>query len=92
MRSSIARDPVDFVWIALSAVTAVSWALGAATDGSHLVTSVPTTLGVLAIALLKARGIIRYFMEVQTAPTWLRRFTDLWMVALWGSILTLYLA
>jgi hypothetical protein len=53
---------------------------------------VPITVGVLAIGLVKARLIIRHFMEVRTAPMWLRRFTDVWLIVLWGTILTIYLA
>jgi hypothetical protein len=35
--------------------------------------------------------IIRYFMEVRSAPRWLRRSTDLWLAVLWTSILVIYL-
>jgi hypothetical protein len=35
--------------------------------------------------------IIRHFMEVRTAPRWLRLSTDGWLVALWGAVLVIYL-
>ncbi len=31
-------------------------------------------------------------MEVRTAPTWLRRFTDVWLVVFWGTVLAIYLS
>jgi hypothetical protein len=43
------------------------------------------------MALIKARFIIRYFMEVRTAPSWLRMATDAWLVVLWGAVLAIYL-
>jgi len=35
--------------------------------------------------------IIRYFMEVRTAPRWLTLFTDAWLTVLWAGILAIYL-
>ncbi len=35
--------------------------------------------------------IIRYFMEVRTAPRWLKLFTDVWLTVLWAGILAIYL-
>jgi hypothetical protein len=52
--------------------------------------SVPITLSVLAIAFVKARLIIRYFMEVRTAPRWLRICTDGWLVVFFGAVPAMY--
>ena len=35
--------------------------------------------------------IIRYFMEVRTAPRWLKLATDGWLAVLWVTILAIYL-
>jgi hypothetical protein len=43
------------------------------------------------MAFIKARLIIGYFMEVRTAPAWLRVSTDAWLVVLWGALLAIYL-
>jgi hypothetical protein len=43
------------------------------------------------MALIKARLIIQYFMEVRTAPRWLRIATDGWLVVLFGGVLAIYL-
>ena len=56
-----------------------------------VVASVPITVAVLAMVFIKARLIIGYFMEVRTAPVWLRLATDAWLIVLWGTILAIYL-
>lgn len=83
---------VTVVWAFLSAVTVLSWWLGGtAHGGGQVVASTPITIGVLAIAFVKARLILQRFMEVRTAPTWLRLFTDTWLVLFWGAVLGIYL-
>jgi heme/copper-type cytochrome/quinol oxidase subunit 4 len=89
--SATAGRTTTYVWVLLSVLTLVSWWLGPARAGEGLVASVPITIAVLAMALIKARLIIRYFMEVRSAPRWLRLSTDGWLVALWGAVLVLYL-
>ncbi len=84
---------VTYVWVIVSAITIVASWLGRTTgvDG-HFVASTTVTVLVLGIALVKCRLIIRTFMEVRTAPPWLRRSTDLWLVLFWGAALALYLS
>jgi hypothetical protein len=82
---------ITYVWIILSALTVVSWFLGPARVAGPVVASVPITVAVLAMAFIKARLIMGYFMEVRTAPTWLRLSTDAWLVVLWAGILAIYL-
>jgi hypothetical protein len=90
MKTTPAR--LTIVWAFLSGVSIVSWWLGrTAHAGGHFVASVPVTLGILAIALVKCRLIIRQFMEVRSAPRWLELFTDAWLVAFWGTVLAIYL-
>ena len=78
------------MWALLSVLTVVSWLLARA-GGRHPAPSALEGLTVLAIGAVKARFIIQEFMEVRTAPPWLRRFTDGWLVVLWAAIVTLYL-
>ena len=80
-----------YVWLLLSAITVISWWLAPGHSGGHVTASVPITIAVVLIGLVKGRMIIRYFMEVRSAPRWLRRSTDLWLVVLWTSILVIYL-
>jgi len=49
------------------------------------------TVVVVALAFIKGRMIIRYFMEVRTAPRWLKATTDVWLSVLWLGILGIYL-
>lgn len=86
------RTRVTRVWLLLSAITLVSAWLGfdqtagrAGTAPSALVTA-----GVLAMAMVKARFIIRDFMDVRAAPAWLRYGTDGWLAALLAVFLILY--
>jgi hypothetical protein len=91
MRATISAR-TTYVWVGLSAITVVSWGLASARDGSHLVANTPITIGVLAIGAVKVRLIIREFMEVRQAPAWLRRFTNVWIVVLWITVLAIYFA
>ena len=83
---------VTIAWVALSAITIVSWWLapghGASTPA---VASVPITVAVVLLGFVKGRLIIRYFMELRRAPRWLRLSTDAWLTVLWVAILAIYL-
>ena len=98
VEGSSARSPllsgtriVTSVWVILSAMTVVSWLLGPGHTRGSLVASVPITVAVLTLGLIKSRLIIRYFMEVRTAPMWLRIATDVWLIVFWGTVLGSYL-
>jgi hypothetical protein len=80
------------VWVFLSGITILSWLLGrTAHDGGSVTANTPVTIGVLAIGCVKARLILQSFMEVRTAPRWLRLVTDTWLVVFWGAVLGIYL-
>lgn len=78
-------------WLALCAVTVISWWLAPGHAGGSATASVPLTVTAVTLAVIKGRVIARSFMEVRFAPAWLRRATDAWLVTLWASILTIYL-
>jgi hypothetical protein len=82
---------VTRVWILLCAITVVSWWLAPGHSGATAVASVPITLAVVSLGFIKGRLIIRYFMEIRTAPRWLKVSTDAWLTALWVAILGIYL-
>ncbi len=82
---------ITLVWLALSAITVVSWWLAPGHSGGHGSASVPITVAAIVLGLVKCRLIIRYFMEVRTAPKWLRHSTDAWLVTLWAAVLAIYL-
>lgn len=83
--------PITIAWIALCAITITSWWLAPAHSGVAAVASVPITVAVVLLGAVKSRLIIRYFMEVRTAPRWLRLATDGWLIALWAGVLAIYL-
>ena len=83
---------LTYILLILCACTILSWWLGGPErDRGHVAADTLITICVMAIGLFKAWLIIRQFMEVRTAPRWLRVFTDVWLVAFWGAVLGLYL-
>ncbi|MGH3958166.1 cytochrome C oxidase subunit IV family protein [Mycobacterium sp.] len=88
---STASARLTFVWLILSAITVVAWWLGPGHARAAMAADVSITVAVLAMALVKVRLVIQHFMEVRTAPRWLRLFTDIWIVVLWGAVMAIYL-
>jgi hypothetical protein len=87
-----AARTTTYAWIILSAITIVSWFLAPARgQGAPAVPSVGITVAVIVLAVIKGRMIIRYFMEVRTAPRWLKLTTDAWLAVLWAGVLAIYL-
>lgn len=82
---------VIYVWLALSVLTMLSWWAGPVRAGGSLEPHTMITVFVIALAVIKCRLILQYFMEVRSAPAWLKWATDAWLVALWGGVLALYL-
>jgi Prokaryotic Cytochrome C oxidase subunit IV len=78
-------------WIMLCAITIGTWWLSPSHSAMAAVASVPITVAVVVLGMIKSRLIISYFMEVRTAPRWLRLATDGWVVVLWLGILVIYL-
>ncbi|MDA2893759.1 cytochrome C oxidase subunit IV family protein [Mycolicibacterium sp. BiH015] len=88
-----ARDnrAITVVWLALTAITVVSWWLAPGHSGGHGGASIPITVAAIVLGFVKCRLIVGYFMEVRTAPKWLRHSTDAWLVTLWTAVLVIYL-
>jgi Prokaryotic Cytochrome C oxidase subunit IV len=78
------------VWALLVGVTLLSWQIGANHGHGVFVRTPAITFGVLAIAALKARIIIRRFMEASDAPALLRRLTDGWLLLATGALVVVY--
>jgi Prokaryotic Cytochrome C oxidase subunit IV len=63
-----AADTTTYAWIILSANTILSWwPAPSHARGAGAVASAPIT-AVILLGFIKGRMIIRYFMEVRTAP------------------------
>ena len=74
------RNPLCYVWAILSAITVASWWLSQ--GGAEFKISPVVTVTVLLIAGFKVQLVVRYFMEVKTAPTWLKYTMNAWLLIL----------
>ncbi len=69
------RTDDHLAWIILSAITILSWWLAPGhARGAPAVASAPITVAVILLGFIKGHMIIRYFVEVRTAPRWLKLF------------------
>jgi heme/copper-type cytochrome/quinol oxidase subunit 4 len=81
------RKPVSIVWAALILATCAStWLLS-----KNSVTPEVATAGIMLVAAVKVRFVIRHFMEVRRAPPALRFVCDGWLLAVTVLIVTVYL-
>ena len=85
------RNPLTIVWALLSAVTIASWLTARDGGATHQI-NVTVTVVVLLLAGLKAQLVIWHFMEVRTAPRWLKVVTSAWVVGLFTLLLGSYFA
>ena len=86
MRTYI-RNPLTYAWMFLTLITIISWWIGHTYDRDYHTDAV-VTVCVLLIAAMKTLLVIRYFMEVRVAPSWLKMCT----YGLVGVTFTLMLA
>jgi hypothetical protein len=82
---------ITLAWLVLCVITIVSWWLSPAHSAAPAAPSLAITVAVIVLGLIKSRLIIRHFMEVRTAPRWLRVATDGWLLVLWTAVLVIYL-
>ena len=85
------RHGITLAWIVLCVIIIGSWWLSPAHSFETAVRSVPITVAVIFLGFIKCRLIIRYFMEVRTAPRWLQWATDGWLLVLWAGVIAIYL-
>jgi caa(3)-type oxidase subunit IV len=90
-QTDTATRAITYAWLVLTSITIVSWWLAPGHSGGVAVPNVAITVAVVALGFIKGSLIIRYFMEVRTAPRWLRLATDAWLAVLWLGILAIYL-
>jgi hypothetical protein len=84
------RSTLTYVWLLLSAFTIIVWWLGTQSSTSSLEVSAISAVVVVLIACVKSRLVIRNFMEVSRAPTWLRVTCDSWLALTFGMIVSFY--
>lgn len=78
------------VWVGLVVVTAISYFAGVSGASSLQVNAGVTTI-VLVIAAVKARFILREFMEVNHASPALKKISDAWVLLTFLSLIGFYL-
>jgi Prokaryotic Cytochrome C oxidase subunit IV len=81
------RNRLFTIWLFLSGLTVLTWWLGSKDTAQ---TAAFITYGVLLIAFVKTRLVIRNFMEVREAPLWLRLLCDGWLVLLFAILALFY--
>ena len=89
MRRISVESRINYAWVLLSGLTVLGWSLAKLRSG-RITASGPETIAVLAIAGVKARLIMQQYMEVRTAPMWLRRACDAWLLGLLATIALMY--
>lgn len=72
------------IWLVLMALTLGSWFLSTLPSKSQ---GLAATAGILVIALIKARMVLRHFMDVSEAPVWLRYAVDAWALLLLAGLM-----
>jgi hypothetical protein len=74
------------VWLGLTLVTLISWWIS---TGGHTGWSpnLAASMAVVIIAVIKARFVLREFMELGHASRWLRVLSDVWVLALPAAVL-----
>lgn len=83
--------PVSAAWLFLMLATSLSWWLGQDHAFSSGISSDYRIVsnGLILIAFIKVRIVIRYFMEVREAPLALKLVCDGWIVLVCGAIIYL---
>lgn len=82
------KGRIAHVWLGLMLVTLAAW-LFSGWRNADWHPDLAVSLTVVVVAVIKARFVLREFMEVGHASPWLRGLTDVWVV---GLPLALYAA
>ena len=84
--------PVSAAWLILMLATSLSWWLGSndVLSSNQISEYRLLSSGLIIIAFIKVRIVIRYFMEVREAPMALKLVCDAWVVLVCGAIIYLY--
>ena len=80
-------------WLVLVAIAlAYLWIDHEASHGGTPTANAAVTVAAICFALIKVRIIMREFMEVRSAPRFLLRITDFWVVLMGVAMLGVYVA
>lgn len=87
---TLVRNNASIAWLALTALTLISWALGTQ-HGLGGADHVPASLVIFVVAVFKVRLVGLYFMELREAPLALRGIFEGYCVVLLGLLVGMYL-
>jgi heme/copper-type cytochrome/quinol oxidase subunit 4 len=82
---------ITVAWLAACVLTVVSALVATVTDSAEHRASTLVSVLVLGLGAAKAWLILDEFMEIRTAPTWLRLAARGWLAVLVAGIVVLYL-
>ena len=88
--TSYMRNRLTYIWLLLTVLTVISWWFGTGNNADSREANVLITVVVLLIALVKTRFVIRNYMEVRSAPSWLQLTCDGWLLCFFGLVSCLY--
>lgn len=91
MMRTLLRSKGTVAWFVLSALTAISWALGTQ-HGIAAAQDTPASLAIFAVTVFKVRIVGLYFMELRDAPLALRGIFEGYCVFLLALLTVMYLA
>jgi hypothetical protein len=86
--TTLLKTRITAVWLGLIVATLVSWRIG--TD--HGVHASLATAVVLVVAFVKVRFVGVYFMELRSAPVWLRSVFEGYCLVVCTVLIVMYLA
>jgi Prokaryotic Cytochrome C oxidase subunit IV len=78
---------ITVVWGLLILATLASYTLGHGTA----IRVKDATLAIIVIAFIKARGVMREFMELRCAPLKLRFLSEAWILLVGSTLIVLFL-
>jgi hypothetical protein len=86
-----AERTTSLVWALLMSLTIFSWWLGTERAPGAAADARGPAVAILVVAFLKARLVIRHFMDVRHAPRALRLATDVWAFGVCALLIGLFL-
>ncbi len=76
------------IWALLVGATLVSWELG---HGVGFDSARAASVAILAVTFVKVRFVVLDFMEIRTAPRWMRVTLETWIVLCGSMLIGLFL-
>lgn len=86
-RSTLIWTRVTLIWLLLIAATAISVAMG---HGAGFHDLRFASSAIILVALIKVRCVILEFMEIRTAPVFMRVIAELWVALIAAMLVGLY--